>query len=149
MKGKNKLLKSEEAVSPVIGVILMVAITVILAAVIASFVFGIGPTGEKVPVAQLVASDGPDSVSTSDGRLIKLQHKGGETIVMDDVKLIVGNTSNPSIITNSSLTGDMSVGDVIYLYNEGTDVSTSGTYTVQLIHQPTSSFILDTKVTVS
>jgi flagellin-like protein len=35
--------KNEEAVSPVIGVILMVAITVILAAVIAAFVFGMGP----------------------------------------------------------------------------------------------------------
>ena len=33
--------KNEEAVSPVIGVILMVAITVILAAVIAAFVFGL------------------------------------------------------------------------------------------------------------
>lgn len=32
--------KNDEAVSPVIGVILMVAITVILAAVIAAFVFG-------------------------------------------------------------------------------------------------------------
>lgn len=35
-----KFIKDEEAVSPVIGVILMVAITVILAAVIAAFVFG-------------------------------------------------------------------------------------------------------------
>src|SRR5512136_157690 len=33
-------MKREDAVSPVIGVILMVAITVILAAVIAAFVFG-------------------------------------------------------------------------------------------------------------
>jgi flagellin-like protein len=32
--------KRDDAVSPVIGVILMVAITVILAAVIATFVFG-------------------------------------------------------------------------------------------------------------
>jgi len=35
---------NEKGVSPVIGVILMVAITVILAAVIASFVFGLGGT---------------------------------------------------------------------------------------------------------
>jgi flagellin-like protein len=35
-----KFNKNDEAVSPVIGVILMVAITVILAAVIAAFVFG-------------------------------------------------------------------------------------------------------------
>ena len=34
------MMKREDAVSPVIGVILMVAITVILAAVIAAFVFG-------------------------------------------------------------------------------------------------------------
>jgi flagellin-like protein len=34
------LLKNEEAVSPIMGTILMVAITVILAAVIASYVFG-------------------------------------------------------------------------------------------------------------
>ncbi len=37
-----RLRRDEEAVSPVIGVILMVAITVILAAVIAAFVFGLG-----------------------------------------------------------------------------------------------------------
>ncbi|MBP2132228.1 flagellin-like protein [Methanomicrobium sp. W14] len=36
-----KFTEKEEAVSPVIGVILMVAITVILAAVIAVFVFGL------------------------------------------------------------------------------------------------------------
>ncbi|MEM4291424.1 MAG: type IV pilin N-terminal domain-containing protein [Archaeoglobaceae archaeon] len=37
----------EKGVSPVIGVILMVAITVILAAVIASFVFGMGSTVKR------------------------------------------------------------------------------------------------------
>jgi len=40
--------EDERAVSPVIGVILMVAITVILAAVIAAFVLDIGDTGEPV-----------------------------------------------------------------------------------------------------
>jgi len=44
--------KREEAVSPVIGVILMVAITVILAAVIAAFVFGLaGNAGSSKNVA--------------------------------------------------------------------------------------------------
>ena len=38
----KELLKEDDAVSPVIGVILMVAITVILAAVIATFVLGLG-----------------------------------------------------------------------------------------------------------
>ena len=39
--------KREDAVSPVIGVILMVAITVILAAVIAAFVFGMAGSVTK------------------------------------------------------------------------------------------------------
>ena len=41
------LRKDEKGVSPVIGVILMVAITVILAAVIASFVFGLSGTLQR------------------------------------------------------------------------------------------------------
>ena len=53
--------KNEEAVSPVIGVILMVAITVILAAVIAAFVFGmsgnIGTTKTVAVTASQTESD--------------------------------------------------------------------------------------------
>ena len=53
--------KNDEAVSPVIGVILMVAITVILAAVIAAFVFGMSGNITKTKVvavtAQKVSSD--------------------------------------------------------------------------------------------
>lgn len=44
----KELFKEDDAVSPVIGVILMVAITVILAAVIASFVLGLGDTADEV-----------------------------------------------------------------------------------------------------
>jgi flagellin-like protein len=45
-----KYMKNEDAVSPVIGVILMVAITVILAAVIAAFVFGMAGNIQKTKV---------------------------------------------------------------------------------------------------
>ncbi len=45
------LLNDDDAVSPVIGVILMVAITVILAAVIASFVLGLGDQNNPAPTA--------------------------------------------------------------------------------------------------
>jgi flagellin-like protein len=46
---------NEEAVSPVIGVILMVAITVILAAVIAAFVFGMAGNISKTKVVAATA----------------------------------------------------------------------------------------------
>jgi len=45
----KRLFNDDDAVSPVIGVILMVAITVILAAVIASFVLGLGDQNNPAP----------------------------------------------------------------------------------------------------
>jgi flagellin-like protein len=51
-----KFTKNDEAVSPVIGVILMVAITVILAAVIAAFVFGMAGNIQKTKVVAATAS---------------------------------------------------------------------------------------------
>ncbi len=67
---------SEDAVSPVIGVILMVAITVILAAVIAAFVFGmagnvsktrsVAVTGQKQGTNIIVTNNGgPDNADMS------------------------------------------------------------------------------------
>ncbi|MDD1662485.1 MAG: type IV pilin N-terminal domain-containing protein [Methanomicrobiales archaeon] len=50
-----KFLKREDAVSPVIGVILMVAITVILAAVIAAFVFGMASGVSKTKAVAATA----------------------------------------------------------------------------------------------
>jgi len=55
--------KNEEAVSPVIGVILMVAITVILAAVIAAFVFGMSGSIQKTKTVAAVAQQtGADTI---------------------------------------------------------------------------------------
>ena len=80
--------KKEKAVSPVIGVILMVAITVILAAVIASFVFGIGSKAPKAaPQASLQAS----AVNTSE---ITISHQGGDSIPWNHIKIIVTNSSS-------------------------------------------------------
>ena len=50
-----KFNKNDEAVSPVIGVILMVAITVILAAVIAAFVFGMAGNISKTKIVAATA----------------------------------------------------------------------------------------------
>lgn len=62
--------EGERAVSPVIGVILMVAITVILAAVIASFVLGLGDTDDPAPTISFedeVNDDGNFEISITSG----------------------------------------------------------------------------------
>ena len=60
--------ENEEAVSPVIGVILMVAITVILAAVIAVFVFGMASDVQTTKtVAATAKQSGTDILITYQG----------------------------------------------------------------------------------
>ena len=63
--------KNDEAVSPVIGVILMVAITVILAAVIAAFVFGMAGNISKTKVVAATAQK-PDATH------IVVTYQGGQ-----------------------------------------------------------------------
>ena len=75
----KKLFTEERAVSPVIGVILMVAITVILAAVIGAFVLGLGGETQETPQASL-SYDG----NTSEGII---EHRGGDSLEGDDLVL--------------------------------------------------------------
>jgi flagellin-like protein len=55
MENKKRSLKNEEeAVSPVVGVIMMIAITVVIAAVVAAFSYGIIGGVKKAPNSALV-----------------------------------------------------------------------------------------------
>ncbi len=97
----SKLEKNEEAVSPVIGVILMVAITVILAAVIAAFVFGMG-TPTKAPQASLKFSI--DSATDA----MSMTHGGGDPIVTANEKISIvwanDTTQFVHVLVNSTAT---------------------------------------------
>ena len=66
-----KFRENEDAVSPVIGVILMVAITVILAAVIAAFVFGMASGVDTQP--KIVAATAQVS-----GDYVVVTYQGGQ-----------------------------------------------------------------------
>jgi len=63
--------KNDEAVSPVIGVILMVAITVILAAVIAAFVFGMSGNISKTKTVAV-------TVQKVDSGNVTIMNNGGQ-----------------------------------------------------------------------
>jgi len=77
--------KNEEAVSPVIGVILMVAITVILAAVIAAFVFGMtGNVQTQKNVAVGLQKDGTQLQVTIQG--------GADVASLQSLKVTIGNS---------------------------------------------------------
>lgn len=117
------MIDDQRGVSPVIGVILMVAITVILAAVIGTFVLGLGDSLEQAPQAQIDAEDGGDSspISThpdaSDAYTndsVVISHDGGDEIASGDYRVVV-TTPN---------------GESYDLVNESTDAATIQDVTV-------------------
>ena len=161
MNANRKFSKDEEAVSPVIGVILMVAITVILAAVIAAFVFGMGGSlKEAPPSTSLIASS--DSSSTVLG--IVINHVGGDELVGSDWKVSVALEGTNPIFATSKSGDDLVVGGQLLLtsttieesfgfasgqwtYSNGTNLD-EDKYTVRLVHIPSNSMVLDTVVDV-
>ncbi len=137
MSKANQFLEGEDAVSPVIGVILMVAITVILAAVIAAFVFGMGPP-EQAPQASIRLSDVDVSASN-----ITLQHQGGDPIDLSKTSLTVTQGDNISIYKqiNTASGTEFNGGEILKIDSKngeiyqngvkGTTGSVSGMFTIQ------------------
>ncbi|NHX37054.1 type IV pilin [Halolamina sp. R1-12] len=124
-------------VSPVIGVILMVAITVILAAVIGTFVLGLGDSLSQAPQAQL---DAELTDSDGDGNdEIVLNHNGGDSLSWGEIRVesSAGTTSAPT-------TGDFTVGNSEVIV--ASDQSPSGGATVTIVHEPSESILLETEV---
>lgn len=118
-----KYKQNEEAVSPVIGVILMVAITVILAAVIAAFVFGMG-TPKQAPQSSIRAS----SVETGANSSVTLEHQGGADVVLGNTKLIVEQgTNRTSFDQAGNSTARFVAGDKIKVYT-----NSSASYSINL-----------------
>jgi flagellin-like protein len=129
MKLRN-LSDDDSAVSPVIGVILMVAITVILAAVIATFVLGLG---DQVSDTAPQASFDFDYNATNSSMTIT--HTGGASIPANQLNVSEDGTSEAwgsgsgfDVTAGNSTTVD-SVNDnstvrVIWENQEGTNSAT-------------------------
>lgn len=120
----KKLFKNNDAVSPVIGVILMVAITVILAAAIGSSVFGQGPA-KSAPQSNIdikaAGISGTPAVAS-----ITLEHLGGDPIHFESstplaTKVMASIDNGNSIEIKATGVGLLSVGNVQNLELHATD----------------------------
>jgi flagellin-like protein len=150
MQLKEFITADDRAVSPVIGVILMVAITVILAAVIGTFVLGLG---ENVQSNSPSASFGFDLEEGTTGGtgdltggggadgLLTITHESGDTVksarievVDDDGNSVTGNTlfSGPTDITaGDTATVDIDTNDeirIVWSSQGGSNSATLGTF---------------------
>ncbi len=166
------LKRKDKAVSPVIGVILMVAITVILAAVIASFVFGIGSKAPKTaPQVQISLSDAPGSPSSTNHALFIISNNGGDTLVCANTQIYVVNPNNinEKIILKYNGTGFYGIGtfngtpvalytektgnlfrpgDFIEIYENNTAITSGTLLTVKLYDTNSNQFIFSGNVLV-
>ena len=138
----------DRGVSPVIGVILMVAITVILAAVIGTFVLGLGDSiGDNQPTAQLSVDLDQDAGD------LTIEHDGGDSISSETLTVIVTAGDQPEKDENDVFDSGFSVGDaetaedVISTSNSGIDEGED--LRIRVVHQPSDSFLLDRSIEVT
>ncbi len=123
-----KFRENEDAVSPVIGVILMVAITVILAAVIAAFVFGMGSNvGTTKVVAVTASQNGDDIILTYHGgadastlKFLMIRVDPGDTTEGKETYYTVDESGSLST-TKTGLSTTLEVGAVMTIEQKGTD----------------------------
>lgn len=106
---------SEDAVSPVIGVMLMITVTIIVAAVVAAFVGGASTQFEKTPQASMrVYCDGSDE----DFNII-FEHLSGDPLRTEDLRIVTWIRDGNDVIKNETTGRDRVEGvRVPRLYDE-------------------------------
>ena len=136
MKPQNQSNSDDRAVSPVIGVILMVAITVILAAVIGTFVLGLGDQlGDTAPQASF-------DIENVDGDNVTFIKTGGQDIEGGDLVLSVdGERQTDSFVDGTWQSGQQRNGT--YSNSPGGDA------VVRIIHDPSGNAIFEETVDFS
>ena len=97
----RQLLSDDNAVSPVIGVILMVAITVILAAVIGTFVLGLG---EGVQNQSPQVTWDYEQSGSGGSITVTAAHTGGDSIDGDNLEIKSDCTSTNNPFSGSTVT---------------------------------------------
>jgi flagellin-like protein len=143
------ILKDDKAVSPVIGVILMVAITVILAAVIGTFVLGLGDqVQDTAPQASFnfELDQGTGDFSDSDDT-VTITHDGGDTVTASQVTVRIGGTAQGSLAgTFTDFSGtEISAGSTAEYDEGGTGTEISSGADVRVVWSSASS---DTSATL-
>ncbi|WP_256392155.1 type IV pilin [Natronoarchaeum rubrum] len=116
----KQLFTDDDAVSPVIGVILMVAITVILAAVIGAFVLDIGGSQESAPQVQWEWDNTLETHSGTDVAVVGLSHGGGDTVESPS-QISVTQSGTSWTLGGSSYTS----GDVVLALNNDSSTWTA------------------------
>lgn len=121
----KKMIRKDDGVSPVVGVMLMLVVTIIIAAVVSAFAGGLAGSQEKAPQSSIVAKQFVinEAHNTSTGSAsdiyVLFENKGGEAVSLNNIKIRINSLRYPaqsSMISNyvtpttdTSKTGDKSL----------------------------------------
>ena len=166
MKGA-RIRKDVIGVSPVIAVILMVAITVVLAGVLYVWVTGLSDLDEKKAPMVVFELKSWDKLNSSLGQNISiLTHQSGDRIKWADMKILVSNDGGTFYIfefgvvdPNLNLTmvkgseiGDVTnfeVSEIIYFIEGSSNWNSNNDLHVRIVHTPSKSTLFDDMVNVN
>ncbi len=156
--------KDENAVSPVIAVILMVAITVVLAGVLYVWVTSLTDLGsERTPTSYFNLENMDELNSTVGQNLTMLSHRSGDKINWVDMRILISNDGETFSIINFEveeptlkviMTKGTNIGkdtqfevlERIYFKEGLGNWDPFNDFYLKIIHRPSKSTIFDSKV---
>jgi len=147
MKYFKEFLRDKRGVSPVIGVILMVAITVVMGAVVAGFAYGYLGNTPKAPNLALSVIDNP-----TDNNSALVKHNGGDSILANAWKgsLTSGKESSANFTTQTQLGANaISTGTTLRVTTDTNGIAvTIGWYHFVALDTQSNAILLDDDVLV-
>ena len=136
MSKANQFAKNEEAVSPVIGVILMVAITVVLAAVVFVLVSNLSKSSNSAPSVSFTADDTARTLTV-------VSAPSSPTIKWNPSDVTVGGTcASSAVLTHGSSTASAQTSSASWVITGGDQISgcTSG-QSISFTHVATNTLL--------
>ena len=129
----------ERAIAPVIGVILLVSITVIVAAVTGVFLVSVGEQmGQPTPQAIL-------AISAADDHALLIEHDGGDSFEAAETTMYVNG--EPVTDASGSYTGTIEPGETVVFRNASRlDFGDGHVDTVKLMYDPTGHMLAQSTI---
>lgn len=134
--------RTDRGVSPVLGVILMVALTVVLAAVVGAFALSFSDQLTEPAPTNTIAVDWTDNGDVE----MMFTHRGGDSVDWYDIQVSI-EAENMKIDDAELTPGSesFSVGETVRTVESLED---DATYEVRMIHEPTGTIIASETVVV-
>jgi flagellin-like protein len=149
MKKMWKMRKDKSAVSPVIATILMVAITVVLAAVLYVMVMGFGGSGGSTPTGGIAVTKVASNANGTSQYTVQVLSISSNNVQRTDVVITcvptVAGANNPGTLT-AAVAGNTNVqaGDYATFY-----LTAGSSYSISLLYKPTNNNIASTTLTAA